>query len=229
MRELMLQRREFLMAGAATVIGASAVSQIAVAQDAPAPAPGRLKKSVLLSMLPLDIADAEKFAMAKRVGFEGIEAAPNEDLKYAAELGALAKEAGVPIHSVIYGGWKDTLSDPDPAVVDRGVAGVEQALRCAKAYGADAVLVVPAVVNENVRYVDAYERSQRAIRKLIPLAKELGVIIAVENVWNKFLLSPIEFAKYVDEFESEWVRAYFDCGNVVIFGYPEDWIRTAYS
>jgi len=52
------------------------------------------------------------------------------------------------------------------------------------------------------------------------------VIIAVEEVWNKFLLSLIEFAKYVDEFNSPWVRAYFDVGNVVLFGYPQDWIRT---
>ena len=70
-------------------------------------------------------------------------------------------------------------------------------------------------------------RSQRVIREhLLPLARELKVIIAVEEVWNKFLLSPLEFARYVDEFESPWLRAYFDVGNVVFYGYPQDWIRT---
>jgi L-ribulose-5-phosphate 3-epimerase len=64
------------------------------------------------------------------------------------------------------------------------------------------------------------------IREMIPLAKELNVMIAVEEVWNKFLLSPIEFAKYVDDFKSPWVKAYFDVGNVVLYGYPQDWIRT---
>jgi L-ribulose-5-phosphate 3-epimerase len=84
---------------------------------------------------------------------------------------------------------------------------------------------VPAVVNPQTTYAQAWTRSQQQIRKLIPLAKELKVIIAIEEVWNKFLLSPIEFAKYVDEFQSPWVRAYFDVGNVAIAGYPQDWIR----
>jgi L-ribulose-5-phosphate 3-epimerase len=64
------------------------------------------------------------------------------------------------------------------------------------------------------------------IRKLLPLAEKLKVVIGIENVWNKFLLSPIEFARYVDEFKSPFLRAYFDVGNVVLFGYPQDWIRT---
>ncbi|MGZ7084109.1 MAG: sugar phosphate isomerase/epimerase family protein, partial [Candidatus Angelobacter sp.] len=64
------------------------------------------------------------------------------------------------------------------------------------------------------------------IKKMIPLAEKLKVIIAVEEVWNKFLQSPLEFAHYVDQFQSPWVRAYFDVGNVVINGYPQDWIRT---
>src|SRR4030095_10035581 len=75
-------------------------------------------------------------------------------------------------------------------------------------------------------YQDAWTRSQVQIKKMIPLAEKLKVIIAVEEVWNKFLLSPLEFARYVDEFKSPWVRAYFDVGNVVISGYPQDWIRT---
>jgi len=100
------------------------------------------------------------------------------------------------------------------------------ALRSAKAMGADAVLLVPAVVKEDVRYADAYKRSQEYIRKLLPLAEQLDMIIAVENVWNKFLLSPLEFARYVDEFDSPWLKAYFDVGNVIIYGYAQDWIHT---
>jgi L-ribulose-5-phosphate 3-epimerase len=88
------------------------------------------------------------------------------------------------------------------------------------------VLIVPAVVDANTSYRDAYIRSQQSIRKLLPLAEELKVIIAIEEVWNKFLLSPLEFARYVDEFKSPYVRVYFDVGNVVLYGYPQDWIRT---
>ena len=86
--------------------------------------------------------------------------------------------------------------------------------------------VVPAVLNEDVGYGDAYKRSQKHIRTLLPLAAELKIVIAVENVWNKFLLSPLEFARYVDELDSPWLKAYFDVGNVIVYGYAQDWIRT---
>ncbi|RPI17646.1 MAG: sugar phosphate isomerase/epimerase, partial [Acidobacteriales bacterium] len=99
-------------------------------------------------------------------------------------------------------------------------------LRNAKFWGADTVLLVPAVVNPETSYRDALERSQKNIRKLLPQAQQLKVIIGIENVWNKFLLGPVEFAAYVDGFKSPWVRAYFDVGNVLLYGYPQDWIRT---
>ena len=88
------------------------------------------------------------------------------------------------------------------------------------------MLLVPAVVDATTSYRDAWTRSQQVIReRLLPLARELKVVVAVEEVWNKFLLSPLEFARYVDEFDSPWLKAYFDVGNVVFYGYPQDWIR----
>ena len=102
---------------------------------------------------------------------------------------------------------------------------MKKTLGNANAFGADAVLLVPAIVTEEVSYADAYKRSQENVRKLISTAQDLKVVVAVENVWNKFLLSPLEFARYVDEFESPWVRAYFDVGNVIIFGFAQHWIR----
>jgi hexulose-6-phosphate isomerase len=122
--------------------------------------------------------------------------------------------------------WRFPLSSDDPAAVEKSVHGMETSLRNAEEWGADAVLLVPAVVNPGTRYQDAWTRSQERIRRMIPLAEKRKVVIAVEEVWNKFLLSPLEFARYVDEFKSPWVRAYFDVGNVVLYGYPQDWIRT---
>jgi L-ribulose-5-phosphate 3-epimerase len=81
-------------------------------------------------------------------------------------------------------------------------------------------------VNPQTSYRDAWTRSQKEIRKLIPLAEELKIVIAIEEVWNKFLLSPLEMAKYIDEFQSPWIKAWFDVGNVMFYGYPQDWIRT---
>jgi len=169
----------------------------------------------------------EELTLAKKCGFEGIElSGPMADLGAAKELGEQARQVGIPIHGIVNGGWDAPLSDPRPETIEKGIAGMETSLRCAKAVGASTVLLVPAVVNEEVGYGEAWERSQKNVRKLLPLAKELQVTIAVENVWNKFLLSPLEFAKYVDEFDDPWLKAYIDVGNMILFGYAQDWIRT---
>jgi hexulose-6-phosphate isomerase len=177
-------------------------------------------------MLPKKLSDADKFKLAKRCGFEGIDAEPLGSLDAMREQGGLAKEAGIPIHGLVFGGWDTPFSSSKPKVIEKGLAGMENALRCANAIGATTVLLVPGIVTEEVGYADAYKRSQDNIRKLIPMARELNVIIALENVWNKFLLSPIEFARYIDEFDSPNMRAYFDIGNVILNGYAQDWIRT---
>lgn len=224
MKEGRMERRKFLQVTAAAAVGAGLPGVATLAADIEKRP--RLRKAVQLGMLPKQLSDAEKFKLAKKCGFEGVEAYPMSDLDAAHELGKLALEAGVPIHSIVFGGWHAPFSDPNPEVVEKGLKGMENALRCANAMGATVVLLVPAVVKENVSYGDAYKRSQKHIRKLIPLAKQMRVAIGIENVWNKFLLSPLEFARYVDEFESPWVRAYFDVGNVILFGYAQDWIRT---
>ena len=220
----MMKRRNFLKYTAAATVGTDLLRFLTPARCAQEGA--KLKKALQLGMLPSKLANLEKFKLARKCGFEGIEASPMGDLQAARELGKLARQADVPIHSIVYGGWHAPFSDPNPEVIKKGLRGMETALRSAEAMGADTVLLVPAVVTENVSYADAYKRSQEHIRKLLPLAEEMRVVIAVENVWNKFLLSPLEFARYVDEFDSPWLKAYFDVGNVIIFGFAQDWIRT---
>jgi hexulose-6-phosphate isomerase len=122
--------------------------------------------------------------------------------------------------------WEFPLSSADPAVVEKSLAGARTSLRNAKFWGSEVVLIVPAVVNPQTSYHDAWVRSQTQIRKLIPLAQELSVVIGIEEVWNRFLLSPLEMAAYIDEFKSPAIQAWFDVGNVVLYGYPQDWIRT---
>ncbi len=178
-------------------------------------------------MLPENVGIPERFQMAHDAGFEQIECPTTPDQSQAEAMKQAAEKAGIKIHSVMnMDHWKYPLSSPDPAVVERSLKGARTSLQNAKFWGANTVLIVPAVVNEQTSYRDAYIRSQQSIRKLIPLAQELKVIIALEEVWNKFLLSPIEFANYIDSFKTEWVRAYFDVGNVQLYGYPADWIRT---
>jgi L-ribulose-5-phosphate 3-epimerase len=224
MKDSIMERRSFLKYAATTTVATGLLSRSISAQTGQKGA--KLRKALQFGMLPKNLSDADKFKLAKECGFEGIEGSPIEDIDAARQLGKLAREAGVPIHSIVYGGWGAPFSDPDPKVIEKGLADMDTALRSAKALGAETVLLVPAIVNETVGYGDAYKRSQEHIRKLLPLAEQLGIIIAVENVWNKFLLSPLEFARYVDEFDSPWLKAYFDVGNVIIFGYSQDWIRT---
>jgi hexulose-6-phosphate isomerase len=228
-RTLMNDRRTFLKllaAAAATTVH----SKDALAAQAPAAAPSTsaIKKAVLISMLPKDRPYAERFTMAREAGFDAIEMQTISKPEEAAEIREASQKTGLRIHSVMnMDHWRLPLSSADPDVVSRSVQGMETSLKNAALWGAETVLLVPAVVDAQTSYRDAYTRSQRVIReRLIPAARDAKVVIAVEEVWNKFLLSPLEFAKYVDEFESPFVRAYFDVGNVVLYGFPQDWIRT---
>jgi len=228
----MQDRRTFLKSlGAGTLsiaAGGNPRSAIRRAQSAVRDPQSAIRKAVLISMLPKELPYAERFAIARRAGFEGIELQTKARPEEAAEIHEASKGSVLRIHSVMnMGHWESPLSSDEPEVVNRSVAAMETSLRNASLWGADAVLLVPAVVNPATSYQQAWQRSQRVIReRLLPLARELKVTIAVEEVWNKFLLSPLEFARYVDEFESPWLKAYFDVGNVVFYGFPQDWIRT---
>ena len=179
-------------------------------------------------MLPKELPYVDRFRIAVDAGFAGVEMQTIADAAQAEDVRKASAASGLRVHSVMnMDHWKFPLSSPDPDVVSKSVTGMETSLRNAKLWGADTVLLVPAVVNAETSYRDAWARSQKVIReRLLPLATELKVVIAVEEVWNKFLLSPIEFARYVDEMGSPWVKAYFDVGNVVFYGFPQDWIRT---
>lgn len=208
-----MTRRTFLAAPAAA----------AAAQSGRLP----IKKGVLIGMLPKNLSYADRFKLARDVGFEQMECVTITDEREAEEIRKASQTAGVPIHSVMnQAHWKFPLSSADPALVAQSLKGMETSLRNAKMWGADTVLLVPAVVNAQTSYKEAWDRSTVQIGKLLPLAQELKVIIGVENVWNKFLLSPLEFAAYVDQFKSPWVKAYLDVGNMALFGFSQDWIRT---
>ncbi len=228
----MKNRRTFLKVMAAAVAAAGPGVRASARQSASTAggqrSTGPIRKSTLISLLPKDRPYAERFAIARDAGFEAIEMQTIAKDDEAAEIRDASKTTGLRVHSVMnMDHWRLPLSSSDPEVVNGSVKGMETSLRNAALWGADTVLLVPAVVDAKTSYRDAYTRSQAVIReRLLPLAKELKVVIAVEEVWNKFLLSPLEFARYVDEFDSPQLRAYFDVGNVVLYAFPQDWIRT---
>jgi L-ribulose-5-phosphate 3-epimerase len=219
-------RRDFLtLAVAGTVLSsAPAASGTAAGQ---ASSKLSIRKGLVYSMLPRTMNVRDRFKLARDAGFQVVQAPTTPDSREAEAMKNAAEAAGIRIDSVMnMAHWKYPLSSADPAVVKKSMDGMRASLANARQWGADAVLLVPAVVNPQTSYREAWTRSQRQIRKLIPLAARLQVAIALEEVWNKFLLSPLEMARYIDEFRSPWVKSWFDVGNVVLYGYPQDWIHT---
>jgi L-ribulose-5-phosphate 3-epimerase len=212
-------RRKFLK----TTAGAAALINPLARIEAAANGKREIHKAIMYETVGLKGSVLEKFQAVKAAGFEGIE--PMSHMNQQEVLGAFKATGLKPASVCCATHWEKPLTDPNPSVRAEGLKGLQQALRDAKAYGASSVLLVPGVVNKKVSYTDAYARSQEEIRKAVPLAEQLGVRIAIENVWNHFLLSPLEAARYVDEFHSSAVGWHFDIGNVIAFGWPEQWIR----
>lgn len=167
----------------------------------------------------------DRLMAAKEAGYEGVE--PSGGMNQQEVLDALGS-TGLQAASVCcHTHWKQTLTHNDERIREEGLQGVLTTLRDAKAYGATSILVVPGVCNEEVPYDLAWERSIAQIQKAVPLAKELGVAISIENVWNNFILSPLEAVRFLDEIgePSHVVGWHFDIGNVLRYGWPEQWIK----
>jgi hexulose-6-phosphate isomerase len=174
------------------------------------------------------------FEEAARAGFETIEINIAEEgylsLKTtemeARQIVRQAKAAGVKISSISSGmAWGLPITSQDETIRERGQEAIKKQLQVGCWLEVDTALVVPGVVTPDVPYDVAYKRSQDGLHELAGTAETLHVAIGVENVWNKFLLSPLEFARFIDEIGSPYVGAYFDAGNVLVSGYPEQWIR----
>jgi L-ribulose-5-phosphate 3-epimerase len=188
-----------------------------------------LKKSLVFGMIDEDLSMLDKFKLVKDLGFDGVELnSPNDFNK--GEILEAKEKSGIELPTVINKDhWSKPLSDPDPAVRAACIESVAISLQDIKDYGGDTVLVVPGVVNDKVSYEQAYIQSQASIRELIPIAEKTGMQIALENVWNNFILSPMEAKRYIDEINHPLIGWYFDIGNILRYGWPEHWIETLQS
>jgi L-ribulose-5-phosphate 3-epimerase len=215
-----LNRREFVRLGA----GALAATAFPVAATS-APNGDRkpdIKKAIMYATIGYKGSVMEKLQAVRAAGFEGVE--PMSHMRQEEVLEALAK-TGLKAASVCCNThWGKPLSHPDESARQAGLEGLLVALKDAQRYGATSVLLVPGVVNKEVTYDDCWKRSILQIRKALPLAKELNVKIAIENVWNNFITKPEQAQAYLEEIDSEYVGWHFDIGNTVKFNDPETWI-----
>jgi L-ribulose-5-phosphate 3-epimerase len=225
-----MDRREFLTTSAlaATALGVGGAGlNPATAHTAPTAAAARpmIKKSLKYGMVTENLSVMDKFKLLKDLGFDGVELDSPNELPQK-EILAARDKTGLELPGVVNSvHWKSPISDPDPQKRAACVKSMETALRDCKAYGGTTVLLVPGVVNASVSYRDAYQRAQAEIRKMLPVAEQTGIKIALENVWNSFLISPLEAARFVDEINHPLLGWYFDVGNILRYGWPTHWIE----
>jgi hexulose-6-phosphate isomerase len=213
-------RRQFIQS-TTTVLAASAFAAPLFAADEK---PKRqIKKAIMWGTIGYKGSVLEKCRALKAAGFEGIE--PNSHMNQDEVVRAM-EETGLKAASVCGAHhWSKPLSSPDEKVRAEGLEALKQTLRDAKRYGASSILLVPGKVEKDVTYQQCWDRSIAGIRATIPLCEETGVKIAIENVWNNFIMKPQQAKDYLDAINSPWVGWHFDIGNHIKFGPSEDWIK----
>jgi hexulose-6-phosphate isomerase len=179
---------------------------------------------------------------AKQLGYDCLELTVEAEGELTVKTGrdevlALRKAAdsiGIELATVASGlAWGESPTDPDPAIRAKAVENFKRSLEISSWLGATSLLYLPGMVS--ACFVPGYvpqpyekvaQRAREAVLAVLPVAEKCKVILAVENVWNRFLLSPVEMRDFIDQFNSEWVGSYLDVGNVMLYGHPDDWIRT---
>ncbi len=224
-----VSRREFLGHVAIGATAACIPGTVAFGAGRRSQQPSPISMALKIGMIAGGTTMLEKFQIARDAGFAGIELDSPGPYEPDDVLDA-QRETGLEVHGVVLSThWSKPFNHPDQSVRDEARVALQRAIRDCQAFEATTVLVVPAVVNQTMAYAQAYTLSQEAMRASADLADELGVQIAFENVWNNFLLSPLEAARYCDELNDGRDRRtfgwYFDIGNVVNFGWPEQWIE----
>ena len=191
-------------------------------------------KGICSIIFPNDVPLTVKFRRAKAAGFSAMELRIGDEIPLstsAAELRGIARAAsdeGVriatlwasqPLHS-------NPLNSADAEARARGVADLRRCVSLAHEVQCDALLLYPGSVTKDLGYEVTWTRFTDELRKVLPMAAAARVYMNMENVWNRFLVSPLEMRRFVDQFESPWLQAHFDIGNIMQYGIPQDWIRT---
>lgn len=199
------------------------------ADEAPTRLPGEpgvvMRKALIFGMIGAGETIEEKLAIAHEAGFRGAEVEGPIADEQMDEWKAAMANTGMAVPSLVCGAVGRRLGSADEDERQQGLAEFAKSLRQAAELGATSVLMYPGAVNAANRYDEVFDRVVKSTEELQPVAEEVKVKIAAENVWNSLFLSPLDAVKYCDHFDSEWVGWYFDIGNIVRYGWPEQWIR----
>jgi len=217
-----MQRREFIQIAGAASLSGNCMTNLKAADEKRA---GEFRGKIYKSVKYGGRVNLKRLEALKELGFDGVEgSAPGMDI---AGLKKACSEMGLPMHGVVYNKhWKMRLSSPDPKVREIGRKGLEDAIRESKAVGGSSVLLVPgAVKGKDETHDHVWNRSITEIRKVLPLASNLGIRVLIETVWNGFCYKPEQFRDYIDAIDSPWVGAYYDIGNMQKFAPSHEWIR----
>lgn len=235
-----LSRRDFVHSVAATIPAIAAISAAtsharaaqqnseptAKPETKPAsPTKRTLRKAVMIGMINEGDTLLDKFKILRDCGFEGAECDSPSSVPMDEVLEAQEK-SGLIVHGLVDSQhWGKPLNHPADQIREEAIKAMETCIRDAKKLGSTSILLVPGIVNNDMSYDECYRLSQEGIKRVLPIARQCNVKIAVENVWNGFLLSPLEAARYVDEFNDPLVTWHFDIGNVINFVRPAQWTR----
>ncbi|MFB3825776.1 MAG: sugar phosphate isomerase/epimerase family protein [Bryobacteraceae bacterium] len=219
-----MNRRELLaLAGAAAV---------------PPPSGARFRKGIWCMAFPRTMPYLDCFRQLRHAGFEGMDLQLGQHVKLSSTTGEVerladdARKAGVTIVSmyVAEGLNENPLNHASPEVRARGLAAIEKAIEIAAILDHCPLLLVPGRLGNGAKFQFGYQatwdRTSAELRKVVPKAAAAKVVIGPENLWNKFLVSPLEMRAYIDQMKSPWFKVHFDVGNPLQYGYPQDWILT---
>ncbi len=190
-----------------------------------------MKPAINQWAFPWEMSTIDVISKVKEIGFEAFEpcVAPISVDATEADMTAVRRHAdniGIELTSIgVSFGWDLPLSSSDPVMRQKGKDAFTKTLQMASWLGVETVLMVPGGCSEEMRYDVALENATTAVRELVPVAEKFKVSLAIENVWNKFLLSPVEMRDFIDQFDSEYIGAYMDVGNIIPYGFPEQWIQ----
>jgi hexulose-6-phosphate isomerase len=192
-----------------------------------------IRKSTVRTHVPKETPLDQALSIIRDAGFHGVQlilGVTEGDVRLnmseaeVRDVARLVKASGLKAHSFMPS-TLGRLLDPNPAERDAAIGRFAQGLEIAARMGVRVMLVHPGAVSETCAYDKAMQWCTEAFRRLLPVAKKTRCCLAIENVWNRFLLSPLETCAFVDQFESDAVRCYFDVGNIILYGFAEQWVR----